>query len=134
MQDDLNRGDRSDRFEVTWDLTSERVTRASAIRQGDRPVVDLTDATPLLDTTADPEAPAPSATGRPPGGRAWVPVPMDHLGLRRRDPALAARWRDETAKAFTACFDAGLTATAVTRDGRYLFEPGDGPTGGASDG
>jgi hypothetical protein len=49
-------------------------------------------------------------------------VPWDHLSLRRRDHALATAWREAAAEAFGACFDAGLVATGVTREGFYVFE------------
>ena len=50
-----------------------------------------------------------------------VEVPADHPGLRARDEALGWAWREASAEAFGACFEAGLVAVWVTREGRYLF-------------
>jgi hypothetical protein len=52
-----------------------------------------------------------------------VGVPVDHAALRARDPDLGMAWRTASAEAFEACFEAGLVATWVERDGRYVFEP-----------
>jgi predicted GNAT superfamily acetyltransferase len=121
MTDDLNRGERSDRFEVSWITSSERV--AAALRPGPpRAVPPPADAPLILLAGGDADAPQPVATGLEPGRRALVEIPRDHLALRRRDPALAAAWRDAAATAFASCFDRGLVATALTADGRYLFE------------
>jgi len=119
MSDDVNRGERSDRFEVSWSLDSERVSRA--LEQGPRPA-DAAGVV-LLSADGDPAAPRPVPTGAPPGQRALVAVPADHVALRRADPGLAAAWREAAAEAFRACFDAGLVATAVSPEGSYVFEP-----------
>jgi predicted GNAT superfamily acetyltransferase len=125
MADRLNRGDRSDRFEVRWLLVSDRVDRAlqgSGTIPGEGGGAELTT---VLERVGDPESPEPKATGRVPtgSGRACVEFPSDHFALRGRDPELGRRWREETARAFQACFDAGLVAACVTEDHRYMFEP-----------
>jgi predicted GNAT superfamily acetyltransferase len=121
MGDELNRGERTDRFEVSWSASSERVTRT--LRAGGAPpIVAPEDAVVVLAAEGDPSAPRPVVTRGAPGDRALVAVPRDHLRLRREDPALAAAWRDAAAEAFAGCFDRGLVATTVTGDGRYLFE------------
>ena len=50
------------------------------------------------------------------GTGAVVRVPLDYHGMRRRDPALGAAWRDASARAFEACFQSGLVATWMARD------------------
>ena len=120
MADELNRGERTDRFELTWPVGSDRVE--AALSSGSPPTPAPDGAVALLDALGDPSAPEPSPTGRGPGDRALVAIPPNHMSLRRERPELAAAWRDAAAEAFAACFDHGLSATAVTNDGRYLFE------------
>jgi predicted GNAT superfamily acetyltransferase len=118
MTDQVNRGERSDRFEVTWSLQSERV-RAAA--EG-RPHGAADDGVVLLTADGDPAAPRPLLGETTPGPRSLVAVPRDHVALRRADRGLAAAWREAAAAAFQACFDAGLVATGVTPRGFYVFE------------
>jgi predicted GNAT superfamily acetyltransferase len=110
MGDALNRGERSDRLMVRWDLANEPVGRAAGAgfdvlrRLGD-----------------DPATPVPSEVRSPVTEPALVGIPRDYHDLRERDRALAERWRDATAAALVACFDAGLVATAFTDDSAYVF-------------
>ena len=122
MGDELNRGERTDRFEVAWSATSERVTRTVSAG-GAAATAAPADAVVVLAADGRPMAPRPVVTGAA-GHRVLVAVPRDHLRLRREQPALAAAWRDAAAEAFARCFERGLVATTVTDDGRYLFEPG----------
>jgi predicted GNAT superfamily acetyltransferase len=125
MIDRLNRGDRSDRFEVRWRLWSDRAVLAAA---GEAAEPDEGPA--MLEAVGEGEDARPKETGAPPEPGARVAVPADHLSLRRRDPSLGAEWRDATARAFGACFDAGLVALWMTRDRCYVFgsrpAPGEG--------
>ena len=116
MKDQINRGDRTDRFEVVWRLRSDRVERALA---GDlhRPSTGEV----ILEVEASGRT-ARLLDGARPGAGAVVGVPVDHAELRARDPELGMAWRTASADAFGACFDAGLVATWVDRDGRYVFE------------
>jgi predicted GNAT superfamily acetyltransferase len=118
MTDRINRGDRSDRFEVRWLLTSKRVERALSGR-ADPPSAGLV----LLEAAGDPEKPDPTPTGASPGPGAAVEIPRDHVSLRMRDTELRSGWRDASGQAFTACFEAGLVATWISRNGRYVFRP-----------
>jgi predicted GNAT superfamily acetyltransferase len=116
MEDVINRGDRSDRFEVRWRLESERVRRALR-EESSQPATGPV----LLDVVGEPDAPYPKETGLPPEPGAVIHVPVDYHEMRRRDPALGEAWRDASARAFEACFQAGLVASWITRDGRYVF-------------
>jgi predicted GNAT superfamily acetyltransferase len=118
MTDNINRGDRTDRFEVRWRLASDRVERALN-RQAESPAV----AQALLETEGELDAPEPRETGGRAAAGATVTIPRDHAELRSRDPALGRRWRDRAADAFDACFAAGLVATWMTKEGTYVFEP-----------
>jgi predicted GNAT superfamily acetyltransferase len=96
MDDAFNRGERSDRLEIRWELRSDRVERAMAGRPDD----------------PDPE------------GRELVRVPEDYHALRDRDPDKARRWRDETSDALERAFAAGYRAVGFLRDGAYVLERG----------
>jgi predicted GNAT superfamily acetyltransferase len=122
MADDLNRGERTDRFEVSWVTTSKRVTAAIA-RGGGAPSAGSADAQAILSARAgDGAAPEPEVTGLRPGERTLVAVPADHLALRREDPSLARRWREAAGEAFRICFELGMIVTGITEDGEYVFE------------
>lgn len=119
MSDVLNRGDRSDRFEIRWRLESDRAGRALA-REAREPAFGPA----ILRATGDPAAlPAPEATGVTPEAGATVAVPPDHHVVKAADPALARRWREAVAEAAEACFGAGLVATWFDRDHGYVFTP-----------
>jgi predicted GNAT superfamily acetyltransferase len=117
MRDLLNRGDRSDRFEVRWSLRSERVARAIG-----RDAVQPSIGEPLLEAVGEEDAPRPRRTGAEPGPGATVAIPRDYPSLREKDAVLGREWREASAEAFRACFDRGLRATWMTKDGRYVFE------------
>ncbi len=118
MTDRINRGDRSDRFEVRWPLRSTRVERALSGR-ADPPAPGPV----VLEAEGQPESPQPRPTGASPRAGAVVAVPPDHFALRLRDPDLGRAWREASASAFRSCFDAGLVASWIDRSGRYTFTP-----------
>ena len=118
MPDRVNRGDRSDRFEVVWGLRSERVERALR-RDMEEPATGA----PVLEAEGEGRAPRPRLTGARPSPGATVAIPRDYLALREKDPALAREWRETSANALSSCFDQGLEATWMTKDGRYIFGP-----------
>lgn len=118
MTDDLNRGDRTDRLVVRWDLEPD---------PGPRPLPR--DLPTLLSTSGDPEVPEPVLAGDPGPTGAIVEVPRDHPTLRDRDPELGSRWREALADAIETCLAAGLIATGFDRErSAYVFGP---PGGGA---
>jgi predicted GNAT superfamily acetyltransferase len=118
MTDRINKGDRSDRFEVRWRLRSDRVDRA--ISGTARPP----QAGPvLLACIGGGDVPRPKETGAQPEPGAVVELPLDHAALRTTDPSLGREWRAASARAFEACFGAGLAAAWIDRRGRYVFVP-----------
>ncbi len=122
MPDRVNRGDRSDRFEVVWRLRSERVERALR-RELDAPRFGAA----VLEAAGAEAAPRPRLTGAEPSPGATVAVPRDYLSVRAKEPALAREWREAAAKALVACFEHGLEATWMTKDGRYVFGLAEAP-------
>jgi predicted GNAT superfamily acetyltransferase len=111
MDDAFNRGDRSDRLEITWELRNERVERAMT---GAVEEPDITEAMTLVGM----------------GGRAWkregplliVQVPNVYHALRESDPDRARSWRDAVADAFEDLFAKGYLATGFASEGRYVLE------------
>jgi predicted GNAT superfamily acetyltransferase len=112
MTDALNRGDRSDRLMVRWELELDR-------DRMDLPHQDLPEV--LGREGDDPDLPAPSDIRSPGGPGAIVKIPREYHELRERDRALADAWREASARAFALCFEAGLVATAFTSDSAYVF-------------
>ncbi len=112
MEDELNRGLPSDRFEAEWWMTdrpritaSETVIRLLAVGDGDRP---MRSAEPVF------------------GNRAVIEVPPDFQSVKKRDMRLALAWRLESRAAFEAALASGLVATDFLRSGAYLMERLDG--------
>jgi predicted GNAT superfamily acetyltransferase len=121
MEDGVNAGDESDRCVVEWGLTTIAAWRAS---EGTLPLA-VTDALVAQGATAVLEA---GTDGRPHlnGGGDGVRlcwVPDDIVVVRGRDTRAALEWRRALRTAFTDALDAGLAATAMTRDGWYVLTP-----------
>jgi predicted GNAT superfamily acetyltransferase len=109
MEDDLNRGLPSDRFEAEWWLRrTTPVTEVEAsvllrVAAGGEPVreqPDLSAGTPVL-----------------------IGVPPDFQAVKRASAELALRWRMESRAAFEAALDAGLIAIDFRRNGSYVMAP-----------
>jgi predicted GNAT superfamily acetyltransferase len=113
MYDAFNRGDRSDRLEVHWELRTPRVEAAIG---GGRPEAPG-EASPLLGEKDGWPEPHPG-TGAP----LSVRVPLDYHDLREDEPAAATAWRDAVADALEEGFAAGLRGVDFTRDNAYLLE------------
>jgi predicted GNAT superfamily acetyltransferase len=117
MSDEINRGDRTDRLVIRWDLDPGPVPRA------------MPEGLPtVLAASGDAEAPVP-VQGSPPSSEGGViEVPREHAELRQRDADLASRWRDAVAEALEMCFGAGLIVGAFDRDrSGYVLVPEDRP-------
>ena len=112
MEDDLNRGDRSDRLEARWDLTREPGP-ATTVSHRPRPVLSREQNGAL----------APPGRIEPPSGQpaAVVEIPEDYAALRERDADLAVRWRSAVGDAIEACLAAGMVATGFLPECGYLF-------------
>jgi predicted GNAT superfamily acetyltransferase len=109
MADDLNRGDRSDRFVVRWDV--HRPPGPLSVQVSGDPVV--------VRRAADG---SPEHGGHAIGDAAIVEVPPDHAELRATDERVASAWRDAVADAAEACLAHGLLGAAFDRDrSAYVF-------------
>jgi predicted GNAT superfamily acetyltransferase len=108
MTDALNRGDRSDRFVVRWDLRREPGSRLREV-PGDVTVL----------RRGDDDGPAVVGDV---GDRAVVEIPAEHAGLRAARPEVARDWRDAVAEVAEACLAAGLLGVEFLRDrSAYVF-------------
>lgn len=118
MDDDINRGQPSDRLLVRWDLCS------------DEAVLALDTPLPVTDEKTWRQKGAIRAVGSAGG---WpvatettadlrlVATPESIVDLRRSLPAAALEWRVTVRSAMTSAFDDGLRPEAMTSDGSYLF-------------
>ncbi len=106
MADEVNAGERSDRFTVRWGLERE---------PGPRDVVATERALASDDGW-------PGGVSAPSGRAALVAVPSDYPELRSADPACGGAWRDASAQAIEACLTAGMIAAGFDRaTSSYLF-------------
>ncbi len=103
MTDSVNRGDRSDRLVVRWDLEREPGSRATGA-PGFQDAISI--------GREGPHRSDPSVDG---AARVFVQIPEEYHALREADPSAAGRWRDVVAEALEACFGAGLHATGFRR-------------------
>lgn len=109
MQDQLNAGAPSDRFQVDWDLNSERVKTAIATPQP----VQAEFSGQILPTTTT-QAGLLMPVDQPlqlDGGPVAVPIPADINHIRRQDTAAGLAWRLYTRAVFEQAFAAGYLAT-----------------------
>lgn len=106
MADDINAGDFTDRFEVSWRLDTPPQARVDDGSGDDLLVLD-SDGLP----TRTRAAPAPGTR---------VPIPTDYATLRNTAADAAGRWRRVARDTFAECFAAGLVASAFGPRG-YLF-------------
>jgi predicted GNAT superfamily acetyltransferase len=109
MSDALNRGDRSDRLVVRWDL--DHAIGGSTSPPG--PHVDVLRASGPLEMPTPERGEEPALTV---GGSVRVGIPADYVALKERDPALASEWRDAVGDVLDRCFDLGMIVVGLSRD------------------
>ena len=110
MEDELNRGLPSDRFEAEWWLRRPRPTRTP----GD-PLV-------ILEVGQRGE-PRRVRADLSPGRTVLIGIPADIQAVKRQSLELALAWRIESRNAFEAAISAGLAAVDFQRQGAYLMAP-----------
>jgi predicted GNAT superfamily acetyltransferase len=140
MQDELNVGISSDRFQVDWWITSNRVEQRV---EGPRESLDLAhylgagaeriNQVQINEAgLANPE----EAIHEPAGNLAIVEIPSDFHGLKSKDHSLARFWRDHTRQIFQLAFKAGYLVTDFIYFGEervprsyYILTHGEGTFG-----
>lgn len=113
MDDEINRGDASDRLLIRWDLDDERTLTAL-----DRPL-PTPDVGPAVVALAD-EAGHPRRSDTDASAR-LIATPADAVALRRDDPRTARAWRHAVRDTMQQAFADGLEPVAVTDDRCYVF-------------
>lgn len=120
MRDNLNAGLPSDRFQVDWEIQSERViTRL----QGEQPPLSparlLTEGAPLVNRSLPGDWPQPADLVLPlVDRRVLVEIPARFQALKAADLGLAQAWREHSRLVFESAFAAGYIAADL------LFEAG----------
>lgn len=109
MLDLMNRGERSDRLVIRWEL--DREPTGPAPPEGHV----------VLGREGEDDEPRPTRVHPPTAGPALVRIPREYLELRERDRSLAEMWRETVAEALEACFAAGMVVTGFTADSAYVF-------------
>jgi predicted GNAT superfamily acetyltransferase len=140
MRDGLNEGLPSDRFEVEWWVTSNRVSQR--MDQKRKPLEFghflAGGAQQLAPAEIDDRGlPRPNPRpARPAGAVALAEIPSDFLGMKEIDLPLAAEWRAHSRELFEAAFAAGYMVTDFVHDRRqtphrsyYVLSQGDSTLG-----
>ena len=108
MDDDLNRGLPSDRFEAEWWLDGYP-----------RPALGIDPPTALsVNGRGEPERQSVSFSASP---ALLIEIPSDFQAVKRADRELAARWRRESRSALESALGAGLIAVDFLRRGAYVM-------------
>ena len=108
MEDELNRGLPSDRFEAEWWLDRPKPTAPTG-----QPEVMLRaagDSEPIREAVDLATAPA-----------VLIAVPQDFQAVKKRSLTLAQRWRLESRMAIEAALNAGMIALDFRREGAYVM-------------
>lgn len=133
MQDELNIGLPSDRFEVAWWVNSQRVT--TRLSSHARPQLDLSHFLTAGAEIVNPSVagvdnwPHPTAAQLPDSSTnspvesplLLVEIPADFQALRANDRSLALEWRISTRHIFEELFDTGYIVTD------FVHQRGDSP-------
>ena len=106
MEDGINSGDLSDRFEVSWRLDTAIAPRVDGSAGDELLAVD--------------EAGLPRRTDAAPAPGVRIPIPANYAKLREAGDPSADTWRRAAREVFAECFASGLIATAFGPHG-YLF-------------
>lgn len=118
MDDEINRGDPSDRLLVRWDLEDQRALAALDAPLPVPDVAELVDRGAEAAVAVEGDAPVFHPT---PAALRLVATPDGIVALRRHDPDRARAWRLAVRAAMQRAFADGLAPVAVTADGHYVF-------------
>jgi len=108
MEDELNRGLPSDRFEAEWWLDQPKPPKPPG------------DAVVMLRVAGDSE-PISEKVDPVSETAVLIAVPQDFQAIKKRSPELALRWRLESRTALEAALATGMIAIDFLREGAYLM-------------
>jgi len=114
MQDGLNKGLPSDRFEVSWYITSDYVDKNMSI--------DVTDAIPVASCVTNEQGFLHlklTEDFKYNEGLYTLPVPKDFQTLKTQNPTLALDWRFKTRYILQRLFAQGYAAVQLQRQENY---------------
>ena len=114
MDDGLNKGDESDRFELQWYLLSPSARDAERGR-----IPWLSAQAPAAVTSGPGDLPVLHAVG---AGSRLVQLPADIEAIRRTDAQISRAWRLAVREAVQAGFAAGASITGLTEGGALVME------------
>jgi predicted GNAT superfamily acetyltransferase len=122
MEDQLNRGIASDRFQVDWRINTKHV---QGRLDSEVPLPTLSSASAPLLNPAVPDSDAiphpPEQWGNPSGERFLVEIPVNMQAIRQADIALGTAWREHTRTIFESAFADGYQVTD------FIFERDSSP-------
>jgi len=110
MEDELNRGLPSDRFEAEWWL--------------DRPRARAPVGEPVVMLRLAGDEPIREAVDLATAPAVLIGVPQDFQAVKKRSLELAQRWRLESRAALEAALSAGMIAVDFRREGAYVMARG----------
>ncbi|MBN6187422.1 GNAT family N-acetyltransferase [Aneurinibacillus sp. BA2021] len=119
MEDSLNRGIASDRFEVRWHIESKRVAHRANGAFGQTENIPRQT---LLDWSIGANgAPVPATTGLDmtrieASDTVYLPVPAHFQQMKKQNKPLAIEWRQVTREVFTCLFAHGFVVTDLIRN------------------
>jgi len=126
LQDGLNAGLPTDRFQVDWWVFSRRVEKR--LDRGFRPTLQLDQVLcyelelPVLKTSSTGWLVPPGGVPALQGNMLLLEIPPDFSGLKAADHGLALSWRQHTRLFFSEAFSAGYIVTDFIHDsGRSLY-------------
>jgi predicted GNAT superfamily acetyltransferase len=114
MDDELNRGERSDRLVIRWELSREPEPGPAA-----------DEGTVILDRDGPDDVPRPVVAIQAddaPAGPLLVRIPEDYRTLRSADPDLADTWRDALAQTLGVLLGSGRTVRGFTSSATYVLD------------
>lgn len=118
MEDGLNKGLPSDRFEIHWYLDAPHLASKSKQSEGE--------AVSLGTLSWEEDFPRLDLLGEVKDASAYtLPIPKDFQTLKQQNPELAYSWRIQTRAVFQELFEKGYCATELIQlqeENRYLFE------------
>ena len=116
----INAGLESDRFDVEWWITSNRVKGRTEKKRKPLSLKSLLSGGALLANESAFNSdgllvPPPNYISHP-SNLILVEIPADFQGIKQQDFSLAIRWREQTRTLFENLFDSGFMVTDFVRD------------------